>query len=344
MTSPIVFYSRCKPQKADIIDIVLNTKRVFIGYPMQRAGTRYDPRNLKTCVVDLSCSDDKWWTEHPRSDRARQYNQNRNLVQAVKRGAIALVPRQDRGVLFCGRVTSRFRLENAPRWYGSYMELRASQGLGDDDGDDSWHAADVAQCWRVDEFREIPVSRIPAWIRRSLFGRSTYGVIRRIPEIGDDPHEVLSGIMDSQGFKRRRWTLKLAEVERRLVEDLTPSNFEHLVVSLLQLEHPDECWMQVGGPGDGGVDGIGVNMGGNVAGVLQCKWHHGGGDAFPRTPGWPSSGKPRRQYLAALLYPENVERPTDAEFLDRPAIADLVVKHHERLPQAIAMRIGARRK
>ena len=50
----------------------------------------------------------------------------------------------------------------------------------------------------------------------------------------------------------RAWTLDIEEIKRRLAEDLTPTSFEHLVVSLLQLEHPTETWQYTGGPGDGG--------------------------------------------------------------------------------------------
>src|SRR5690348_10737098 len=180
MMHPIVFYLRCKPQNVDAIEIVLSEKRVFIGYPMQRAGVGYDPRKLKECVVDLSCGDDEWNAAHAASDKRREYNQNRNLVRKVEIGSIALVPRPTRGVIYCGRVSGRFELVNAPPWYDRYMKIR-----GDADDESRWHAADVAQCWTVDEFRPIPVPRVPAWIRRSLFGRSTYGVVHPDPILGD---------------------------------------------------------------------------------------------------------------------------------------------------------------
>jgi hypothetical protein len=55
----------------------------------------------------------------------------------------------------------------------------------DEDGEEYLHAADVAQCWRVDAMKPIRIPRIPAWTRRSLFGRSTYGVIPRDELCGD---------------------------------------------------------------------------------------------------------------------------------------------------------------
>ncbi|MGO8301509.1 hypothetical protein ACC841_36605, partial [Rhizobium ruizarguesonis] len=70
-----------------------------------------------------------------------------------------------------------FRLEDNPPCFDEYLALRKRQGLTEADGEDTWHAADVAQCWVVGDFRPIPVTRIPAWIRRSMLGRSTYGAI-----------------------------------------------------------------------------------------------------------------------------------------------------------------------
>lgn len=124
MASPIVFYSRCKPQDVDTIEIVLAEKRVFIGHPMARAGATYDPRNVRCCVVDLSCGDDEWTAAHHASDKRRQFNQNRNLVSNVRIGSIALVARPTRGVIYCGRTIGNFELINAPPWYERYMAIR----------------------------------------------------------------------------------------------------------------------------------------------------------------------------------------------------------------------------
>jgi hypothetical protein len=210
---------------------------------------------------------------------------------------------------------------------------------GDQDSDSYWHAADVAQCWTVDDFKPIPVPRIPAWIRRSLFGRSTYGVIHP-DEVCGDPHDIISRIIETDGFEEQFWTLDPLVIEKRMLTDLTPSTFEHLVVSLLQLEHPDEVWSHVGGSGDGGVDGVGAGSNGQVTGLLQCKWQYWGGQAFPADAIWQASARPFRRHLASLRYPDGVT-PPDCEFLSRPRIAELVAKHYARLPQALSMRIGA---
>jgi Restriction endonuclease len=219
------------------------------------------------------------------------------------------------------------------------MQLRHDQGRLEEDGPKWWHAADVSQSWKVDSFRPIPVPRIPAWIRRSLFGRSTYGVVRSQEGIDENPHATMIAVLESEGFNRREWSLDSAVVERRLMEDLTPTTFEHLVVSLLQLEHPSETWVQVGGSGDGGVDGVGADQEGNVAGLLQCKWQYWGGDPFADTV-WKAGSASFRTYLASLLCPADIARPANIAFLGRADISKLVIKHHMRLPQAVGMRIG----
>jgi hypothetical protein len=105
------------------------------------------------------------------------------------------------------------------------------------------------------------------------------------------------------------------------------------------LEHVSEVWTQVGGSGDGGVDGVGASQEGHVTGLLQCKWQYWGEDPFPADHVWTVGSKPLRKYLASLRYPDGIA-PSNAIFLDRPRIAALVAKHYSSLPQAISMRVG----
>ena len=331
---PIVFFSRCKPQDQDIIDLVLDEKRVFIGHPMARAGIAYDALNLAACMVNPSCPDDEW--EMARNALPRkfpQHTQNRNLIRQVGIGSIVLVPRPMRGVVYCGRIASDFELVDRPPWYARYMEMR-----GESDSEETWHAADVSQSWQVNKFVPIALPRLPAWIRRSLFGRSTYGVIHG-DELMGDPHAAMTRIIDVEGFETRTWTLDVGIVERRMLEDLTPTSFEHLMVSLLQLEHEGEAWTHAGGSGDGGVDGVGADSQGRVAGLLQCKWQYWGEPVLSDGGVWGGRDTPFRHYLACLRYPAGCA-PQGIIFLNRPAIAGLVVKHHARLPQAFGMRVG----
>ncbi len=337
MTDPIVFFSRCRPQDSDPIEIVLREKRIFIGWPAWRQGSEYKAGKLRECIIDLSCPDAEWKQLLSQLEEVhRQYTQNRNLVSRVTKGSVALVPRPARGVIFAGRVTGPFELVNDPPWAADYLRIREQQGLPVEDVGS--HVADVAQTWQVDEFRPIPYPLIPAWIRRSLFGRSTYGQIYSLDILNLDPYVTLDRLIDHPEQITREWTNRLDEIERRLVTDVGPSTFEHLCVALLQLEHPDENWAHVGGSGDGGVDGIGADANGVVVGLLQCKWRYYGEELSFATP-WSSGSNGQRRILASLLHGNDVHAPDGPTFWSRVHIADLVRKHSARLPLAISMRI-----
>ena len=137
---------------------------------------------------------------------------------------------------------------------------------------------------------------------------------------------------------RTDWTLDADEIKRRLVDTLTPTAFEHLVVSLLQLERPDEIWHQTGGPGDGGIDGLGSNEKGEVVGLMQAKlrtW------SAPKLGGLGYSDRQIVRYAAVLVL-EGQDRETDDKttLLDIEWIAKKLRCHWHKLPQAVAVRVG----
>lgn len=337
MSETTVFFSRCRPQKADPVDLAVRERRLFIGWPAWRPGVIPRRGHLREAIIDLGCSDEAWAALCPHLGKNRpKYVQNRNLVRDVSTGAIALVPRPSRGVVYAGRVAGPFTLLDHPPWGEEYLQLRRDQGL--DVEDELGHLADVAQGWEVDRFRALPFPLVPAWIRRSLFGRSTYGRIRPQPALRLDPHSVLDRLIDHPEAVERPWTTDPAEVERRLVNDVGPNAFEHLCAALLQLEHPEEVWAHVGGSGDGGVDGIGAGPDGRAVGLLQCKWSYQGEEVHLANPASRGAG---RRILAALIHPEAVAAHDGVAFWSRHHIAALVVKHARRLPLAISLRVGA---
>ena len=336
MAAGTVFFSRCRPQDSDPIDLVLRERRVFIGYPAWRKLPEYPRDRLRESVIDLWCSDEEWaGLKRGFGNDSKQYQQNRNFVRTVHPGAIALVPRPSRGVVYAGRVIGRFELLDNPPWADDYIEFRRERGH--DIGDEAECAANVAQCCKVDSFRPIPFPLVPAWIRRSLLGRSTYGSVSPIPELELDPYTAMDKLLDHPEQAERTWTCDVREVERRLVEFVGPNTFEHLCVALLQLEHPDQIWTHVGGSGDGGIDGIGAVAAGSVVGLLQCKWAYNGEPVFVEHQTGQSA---KRQILSALLHSANVRLPESIEFWPRDRIAALVVQHASRLPVAVSLRVG----
>lgn len=337
----IVFFVRCRPQDADLSKIVRDYKRVFIGYPMwlTKEEDNRGTSALKEQIADLDCTDSEWENylkKAPKAENGKQYTQNRNLVKRVDEGSIVLVPRPSEGLVLAGRV-GKFELLDDPPWAEEYLEIRKQRNL---EREHRSHIADVAQCWPIDNVRELPFSSIPAWIRRSFFGRSTYGEIHSLELAGEtlNPFEKLNKIICAFDSKEPGqtwgWTTDENEIEMRLVTAIGPSTFEHLCVALLQLENPNERWEHVGGSGDGGVDGIGTDEQG-VCGILQCKWQCSSA---------PEKGEEAkiRHWLSSLLHSENIN-PMGWDFLSRKKIAQLVVKHAEKLPIAISLRIGQNR-
>lgn len=340
----IAFYCRAKPQGCDAFEIFKRASRVFIGYPLTRDGIEYDPQALRSCLVDPSrCSDSEWERQtRGRSDgnytRTNNYTQNRNFVRRVTEGSIVVVPRPSQGAAFLARVISPFEIVNTPSWRLDYLNLRKSKRLDVEDRE-RHHTADVAQGWRVDEFRRIDLPRIPGWLRRSLLGRSTYN---KLPDHPLDnkvtAHSVLDGLLEGRHSIETRWSFDVEDVKKRLVDTLSnPSTFENLVISLLQLEFPEEYWHCTGGPGDGGIDGFGCNENGQVVGLMQAKYSANKAPELGDVSGF---GPSIRRYAAVLL-PENPSRPTDGtHLLDLDWIAEAVLRHWCHLPMALTLRVG----
>jgi hypothetical protein len=94
MTKGVVFFSRCRPQGSDTVDLVLRERRVFIGYPAWRKNVMPRRGHLRESVIDFQCSDEDWAPLYASfGDERREYQKNRNFIRSVKPEAIALVPR-----------------------------------------------------------------------------------------------------------------------------------------------------------------------------------------------------------------------------------------------------------
>lgn len=327
--SKTVFLSRNKPQNSDAVDICLKYNRTFIGHPALRKGYS----NLSEDMIDLRLERDELEKKRKKLDEncsQKQITTNWNLVHEIEQccSCITLIPRPERGLVYAGRV-KKFFFHGDPAWAKDYLELRKEQGLEIDNCIS--HVADVAQGWKVDKWRKVPFSFYPAWIRKSFFGRSTVARIHPDPVFGN-PHDVLDQLIDNLQQPSPGWTTNISEIEQRLVSDIGPNEFEHLVVDLLQLEQPDRIWRHVGGSGDGGVDGMGLGSNGDLCAILQCKWNGG------------SSKKPEHcqgeYYFASLLVEQPHTDDSSVHIWNRRKIAELVKKHAQRLPRTLSMRIG----
>ena len=336
---PIAFYCRAKPQDCDAFTIFEEQHRVFIGYPLHQIGVPYDPQALHTCLVDPTCPEEEWQAAEGRNGN---HSKNRNFIRRVKEargeGAIVLIPRPNQGVAYLGRIIGPFEIVDAPHWGEDYLCLREQQGLDRND-ERQHHIADVAQGWPVDGYQPIALSRVPGWIRCSLFGRSTYGEFRPHP-LNEQltAYEVLDQLLEGPQEAYGPWTLELEEIKQRLVDTLdNPSAFENLIVSLLQLEYPNEIWRHTGGPGDGGIDGLGSNEAGETVGLMQAKFR---ADTAPELSNLAEDGGGIRRY-AAIFLPENPQPPADGTILLNLAWITCAVRRHWRyLPLARTIRVG----
>lgn len=335
----IAFFSRCRPQGCDAVDIALQARRIFVGYPPwhKAPGGNFDLKNVAAGLYDIGCNEEEWETAKTALKASKWYHramtQNHNLAREVEVGSIACIPRPDRGCIYIGRVVSRFVLENAPSaWANDYIKLRKTQGLPIQP--EASHIGDVVQCWRVDNFAEVPFALVPRWATGAMMGRSTFG---RIHPIDDrDPVQALGQLIESTARKMPQPTTDEAEILRRLRDHLSPTAFEYLCVELLQLEYPDEMWMQVGGSGDGGVDGLGSDALGKTIATLQCKLRFAGSPTDYETE--IDARRKLRRHFATL---DDGEKPAASKQIAwfGPDIAWLVKKHANSLPIARSMRL-----
>ena len=344
MKKPIAFYCRAKPQHANAIKIFRESNYVFIGYPLKRkrengSNIPYDPTALAGCLAN-PMNDDDWEEQIERHKKetgfkSQQFNKNRNFAKRVTKGSIVVIPRPEEGAVYLGKVISDFRIIDNPQWAKAYLNLRAEQKLDIDDSKNQ-HIADVCQGWKVEAYKKVDLSKLPAWLRRSLFGRTTFGVFKDHPlDESVTAFKSLADIYEGNVLPPLKWTTNPSDVKNRLIENLTANSFEHLVVSLLQLKHPTEIWHQTGGPGDGGIDGLGSDENGNVTGIMQAKFYS---DIAPQLPDL--DGIDIRRYAAVLL-PEHPEVKTEnTELLDINWVATMIIKHSNKMPLAMTMRIG----
>ncbi len=337
---PKAWFNRAKPRYADAFRIFDKARYVFIGYPLLRKGAKYDPQALRSCLVDPTCPRDEWERYKPEGRKGAMFTRNRKFVPRVTKKSIVVIPLPKEGAVYVARINGPFEIVDSPAWAEDYLKLRECQGLDHRDDEKHPYIADVAQGWPVDEYKRFPLSFVPGWMRQSMFGRSTFGDFwcHHPTDKNTTAWDVLNTILEEQHTVSMLWTLDLEEIKRRLVNTMTANAFEHLVVSALQLTHPDQIWYQTGGPGDGGIDGMGIDEeSGEVVGLMQAKL------VCRSSLNLANLGHQKqmiRRY-AAVLIQEKPEIPVDGtELLDLEWIARAVRCHWQDLPQARAMRVG----
>jgi hypothetical protein len=81
----LVFFSKCRPQGCDAIDLALRHNIIFFGYPLWREGIGYDPKTMHACLVDPSLEHEMWVQATQNLKTNIQQKLNRNLVLEINK-------------------------------------------------------------------------------------------------------------------------------------------------------------------------------------------------------------------------------------------------------------------
>lgn len=323
---PIVFFVRNKPQNADIIELVLKQKRVFLGYPPFKKGIAFNANNIKSCIYDISKDNfDKKDVED--SDFEREISKNINLVKDAIPNSFVIIPRPERGFYYIGKI-KKFELINNPYWIDDYKKIRLEQNLTwDKEATESqYHIGDIVQSLVVEDFRPVSPFKFPAWVRHSLFGRSTMGRINDLDK-NNQVYDIISKLYD-----KKEINLINKSVKDKLLYLLSPDTFEHFMCNLLLLEYKknNQVWIHIGGSGDGGIDCIGFDKkSGEVIGIAQCKLKKQSIKELKELLTDLNSKFKGKKFICNYYCTERIEEGKDLEILNQERILRLFEKHKE---------------
>lgn len=275
--------------------------RFFLGYPIYReeiSGASDKPMSHR--LINPRTRPKEWGATRSNDamykSRGYAYTRTRiELVQDVldKGGeAIAVIPRPRDDTVHVGRISRPLEVFDDDRTRTLLRDTLKTPEHKDFES----YLADVSLGWPVDGgYSEVPLSRLPAWLYHQIMKDRRHVHIPRSHPVdpNEEPFDVFDQLLRGEAQDPENWTLNPATVGRRLVGALNPYSLENLVVSLLQLEHPEDSWRQTGGVGDAGVDGIGVRGDGGPSGLLQVKF------AAHSPP--PEAEREERHYVAVLL-------------------------------------------
>jgi Restriction endonuclease len=324
-----VFAFKLRPQGNDgdsVLRVALDHKIVFVGYPKFRDGVSPDPRYPSSCLLDPR--------KHLNLGRSVSLIRNIILSSQETNKKMALVARPKHGVVYAARMGDFEIIDNAP-WLAAVETIDPSPEFG----------LEFVQVWGVEEwYPPIAYGRLPAWLVDALRFRNL------VREIGSptvhSTYDTILGLVEGVGRQPRAPTSDPAKIHERLLEDLTPAAFEHLIVAMLQAEHPEWRCLHIGGTGDGGVDAIGVDDQGTVRILVQCKFRLDG-DPFAlvderRSASWSESrGESLEVIVASLVHDDGIPHERGrTRFWNKDKIIELVMRHRERLPIATTLRIS----
>lgn len=174
----LAFYVKCRPQQADVCDLAIKYRRVFIGYPAWKQASNYDRQHVSEWLLNISHPESEWSPllsdAHDRRYRS-QITANSWYAREVKGGDIVVMPRPARGLCYIAQIESSFELVENPVWAAEYLDYRRNGGLPWEP--EGYHVGDVVQTWHTSEWRAFQFALVPRWITYRLLSRNTIGVI-----------------------------------------------------------------------------------------------------------------------------------------------------------------------
>lgn len=340
----VAFFSRCKPWGIDAKEVARQHNIVFFGYALNSGD--FVPGNVNS-IYDVRAFQNN--VEKP-DGWTKQHSKNINFINNIEshKNKIAIIPDFVNGCLWCGIVEGGFRINHSDDAYECFANAIRNSGRIrfklEEHGMVTLGPTREVLCinpkiqvelwqgWSIAEWRRVSFMHLSAEFRKSLYGRSTYGILGG-GQLRQEAYDAVDAAMKGERVSLS-WTRDRSEIEQRLRFTLTPSIFESVVVSLLQLEQPELIWTHVGGSGDGGVDGVAQCEKGYVKAILQCKWQC---DNRPIFQGINEDLGDNQRYLAWFF-----GEPLRGDYckLNRDWLIDMILKHWRCLPLALTMRVG----
>lgn len=321
---PMVFFVRNKPQDADIIELNLKIKRVFVGYPPFKKGRKFNENNIKSCTYDLS--NDSFTKDDIVDSRFYRHISNyTRLVKETVKDSFVIIPRPERGCYYIGKI-KKFELVDNPDWIDDYKKIRIEQKLNWEEKEvgHQYHVGDIIQSWIVEEFKPVSPFKFPAWIRHSLFGRSTIGRIKDLDN-NNQVYDIISRLYSGKDIN-----VVDKSTKDKLLYFLSPETFEHFICNLLLLEYKtdNQIWVHIGGSGDGGIDCIGFDKKSReVVGIAQCKLKKQSVKEMKELLSDLNQKFKGNKFICNYYCTENIEEGKDLEILNQERILKLFEKH-----------------
>jgi len=330
-----VFFAKLKPQGFDAFSICRDLQRVVCGYPLWKSGSDLgsDHQSVNQIANLRNMEGKKRMEGYDYPPSTKMLSVCRNIAQQARSGDFFLIPRLREGNIYVARVTSPYDVFDPSNIVDRVKSERKRAMPAKPEGAHGWGSVigDFMQGWKTEPWVAVRFVSFPRELAQFTFRRDSIGMLKR--RDGVETWDTVSDLISGGGRRKFHPVSSVEQVEQGLRDLCSADMFEHLCVALLQLEHPDEVWLHVGGSGDGGMDGIGFSRSdGEAVAGLQCKLRWPGDEWVP-----PASkdGITRMTFASLIHGPRPLMK--SGTFLGSREVAEMVLSHRARLPFAVTL-------